>query len=131
MCYVFLGLVITPIVATFLAQIPIPPRQAASPSSFEGPANPSVLPSSSEDSSEEPGDSSAADSRTCRSSAHAAIVSMFTGQYVVGLAYVVTTFIKHKEMTYYHLRIVIGLCSINFVVLFVCEYTRKTIPGMW
>ncbi|KAF1970243.1 hypothetical protein BU23DRAFT_570840 [Bimuria novae-zelandiae CBS 107.79] len=66
--------------------------------------------------------------QACRSGK--AVVDLFTRQYIVGLAYVVAAFIKHSDISYYHLRIVLELCSINIVVLFVCAYTRKTLPGL-
>ena len=58
-----------------------------------------------------------------------AIMAVFTGQYIVGLAYLVVAFIKHKEMSYYHLRIIMGLCSINMAVALVSEYTRLALLG--
>jgi hypothetical protein len=56
-------------------------------------------------------------------------MAVFTGQYIVGLAYLVVAFIKHKEMSYYHLRIIMGLCSINMAVALVSEYTRLALLG--
>jgi hypothetical protein len=55
-----------------------------------------------------------------------AVVSTFTSQYVAGVAYIVVAFIRREETTYYHLRIIHGLCGINLVVGVVSEYNRRS-----
>ncbi len=56
-----------------------------------------------------------------------ALLAVFTGQYVIGLAYIVVAFVKHAEVSYYHLRVILGLCSITLAVGVVSEYTRRVL----
>ncbi|KAF2474148.1 uncharacterized protein BDR25DRAFT_351680 [Lindgomyces ingoldianus] len=87
--------------------------------------------SRAEDTASTPSDNSSEEETSSRDStkmrqprSREAIMAVFTGQYIVGLAYLVVAFIKHKEVSYYHLRIIFGLSSINMAVALVSEYTR-------
>lgn len=56
------------------------------------------------------------------------IVESFRGsQYIVGLSYVTIGFVKHLETSYYHVRIIHALASINLASAFIFEYNLSAI----
>lgn len=45
-----------------------------------------------------------------------AVQNAYTSQYIAGIAFVVTAFVKHKTISYYHLRVIYCLLAMNSVI---------------
>jgi hypothetical protein len=63
-----------------------------------------------------------------RSDTRESIVESFRGgQYIVGVSFVIVGFIKYAETSYYHVRVIYALASINFGSLCICVYNSAAI----
>ena len=55
-----------------------------------------------------------------------AIESTYTSQYIAGVAFAVTAFVKHKSISYYHLRIIYCLLAMNTTIGLVVNFVRAS-----
>src|SRR5436190_15092131 len=55
------------------------------------------------------------------------IVSTFTNQYIIGISFIVVAFIKHADTSYYHIRVIHALCSVNLAIGVVGEHNRRAL----
>jgi hypothetical protein len=61
-----------------------------------------------------------------RCSCREAIQSTYTSQYIAGVAFMVTTFVKTKEVSYYHLRAIYCIVLMHSTIGGVCIFDRET-----
>lgn len=55
-----------------------------------------------------------------------AIESTYTSQYIAGVAFAVTAFVKHNSISYYHLRIIYCLLAMNTTIGLVTNFVRAS-----
>lgn len=55
-----------------------------------------------------------------------AIESTYTSQYIAGVAFAVTALVKHKSISYYHLRIIYCLLTMNTTIGIVTNFLRSS-----
>lgn len=55
-----------------------------------------------------------------------AIESTYTSQYIAGVAFAVTAFVKHDSISYYHLRIIYCLLAMNTTIGLVTNFVRAS-----
>ncbi|KAM5526781.1 hypothetical protein FOXYSP1_20770 [Fusarium oxysporum f. sp. phaseoli] len=58
---------------------------------------------------------------------HFVVSSFCSSQYVITLSLVVVAFVKHHEISYYHLRIIHSMASLNFGSACICAYNYTAI----
>ncbi|KAF2190331.1 hypothetical protein K469DRAFT_682436 [Zopfia rhizophila CBS 207.26] len=116
-CYIFLGMIVAPAIHLYLWQITFAPGSAprAEP---DGRLTSSAIDQHRGRQRHGP----QVVRQTPRSSE--AIVTAFTGQYIAACAYMIVAFIKHAELSLYHLRVIHSLCSISLAVGVVSQYNR-------
>jgi hypothetical protein len=99
--YIILGLIIAPYIHLFFRQVtPARGINEYDPEGVKREARRSLLTSK------------------CRD----AIVDSFGSQYIVGLSFIIVGFIRHTQTSYYHVRIIHALASMNFVGACVSQY---------
>lgn len=145
--FIFLALVITPIVQIYLPPVPnrdyeigefaydyvelLRPDEDLGEIEFDSLRIESGPPNSGD------GDRLALDRRrrmVYRCYCQEAIESTYTSQYIAGVAFAVTAFVKHDSISYYHLRIIYCLLAMNTTIGLVTNFVRaskvKTLLGL-
>lgn len=59
------------------------------------------------------------------------IESTYTSQYVAGIAFIVTAFVKRSEVTLYHLRVIYSIVSMHSVLGLISNYHRQSLLSFW
>ena len=60
-----------------------------------------------------------------------AIESTYTSQYIAGVAFAVTAFVKHASISYYHLRIIYCLLAMNTTIGLVTNFGTASKINFW
>lgn len=61
-----------------------------------------------------------------RCSCREAVQNAYTSQYIAGIAFVVTAFVKKNSLSYYHLRVIYSLLAMNSVIGAVSTFDRDS-----
>ncbi len=112
--FIFLALVITPIVQLYIPIIPAEEEQQAV----------GQLDVTSLEATSAPGVPGKPPRMVYRCYCREAIQNTYTSQYIAGFAFAITAFVKNSSMSYYHLRVIYCLITMNSVIELASNFDR-------